>query len=676
MSLETLTVMFTDIVGSTSMVDRLGEAAAEQIRRRHADDAGSAVEAHGGRVVKSLGDGIMACFSSCAPALEAAVAVQRAASRHLCGTGVRVGVSVGDVEAEARELSGLPVHEAARLCTRSEGGQILISGLVLAMAGRRTEFETTPLGALELRGMAEAVETHEVLWEPLVNIAPLPAMIDVRRRVQFVARRTEQAILDDERALSLAGATRAVLIGGDPGVGKSRLVEAVTSRWHRAGATVLSGRCDRDSSSWCEPVIQAIAHITAHVELSGLADLDPAKAELACSLLRNPYPGRERSGADPVSTQTELFEAVGSVFAAVARESSEGLVLIFEDLHWAAEGTVSLIRHLLEQDATSILILGTYRPQEVGFGSCTSRLRSLVSSGDGPGRRLILAGLSYREVVEFIEAAAGLQLEPDGLALAGYLYGLAGGNPLFVGELLLALVDSGHIRLNDGGYQIATELNELPIPVSIRDAVGQRMARLPQRAQQLLVIASVMGGTIEVGAVAEIGGMGLAEAVEAVEMAETAALLIDRTAQRSTTFTHDVIRRSIYESISNSRRSLLHAQVAELLERRAGQSPTPTERARIAHHWQHSMVGSRTERGLSRQLVTAGGPLQDRVCSDASELDLRTTEAGVADPCALGGLHMRRHPRDRNRAASGVDDPGGATRGSARRVPATVTASK
>lgn len=187
-------MLFTDLVGSTALRTRLGEEPAEDLRREHDRLLAEAVKAHAGRVVKGLGDGIMATFAAASDAVAAAVAIQQSVDRHnrrrdlLAPLAVRVGISLGDVTFEDDDVHGTPVIAAARLCAAATGGQILASDLVRVLVGPAHAEGFIPAGLLELKGLAEPLDTCEVSWEPRpLSRIPLPAFLTDLGRI-FVGR--------------------------------------------------------------------------------------------------------------------------------------------------------------------------------------------------------------------------------------------------------------------------------------------------------------------------------------------------------------------------------------------------------------------------------------------------------------------------------------------------------
>jgi class 3 adenylate cyclase len=199
MAIESTTILFTDVVGSTELSQRLSPDAAEEVRRGHLSILRQTIAESGGTEVMNLGDGLMVVFGSASAALACAVGMQQGVERdnrnREHSVGLRVGLSGGDVTREDDDYFGDPVVEAARLCATCESGQVLATDVVRAMAGRRNRHACRSLGELALKGMPDPLAAIEVLWEPLgeddtgISI-PLPARFAVRPAVGVVANPT------------------------------------------------------------------------------------------------------------------------------------------------------------------------------------------------------------------------------------------------------------------------------------------------------------------------------------------------------------------------------------------------------------------------------------------------------------------------------------------------------
>jgi class 3 adenylate cyclase len=166
-------VLFTDLVGSTGLIEAFGEAAAHRLRRRHFLLLREAIAAHGGREVKSLGDGLMVVFGDARRAVGCAQAMQRAVVRDRDGLGLRIGIDAGEPVREGDDFFGTPVIVARRLCDAARGGQIVVSERVHELADEQGGGEYEPLGALSLKGLSEPVPARALRWtlrrEPAVD---------------------------------------------------------------------------------------------------------------------------------------------------------------------------------------------------------------------------------------------------------------------------------------------------------------------------------------------------------------------------------------------------------------------------------------------------------------------------------------------------------------------------
>ena len=275
---ETITVLFTDLVGSTEISYAISPDAADELLRAHFSVLRRAIAGSGGVEVKGLGDGVIVVFRSTSAALSCAVAMQQAVHRDNVGSrhqlGLRIGLSGGEATMESNDYYGDPVIEAARLCTHADAGQILATDAVRVMGGRRSPYRFEPLGALELKGLPEPVRVLDVLWEPLDEVAaetsvPLPARLAHVPLTGVVARETEAALLTDAYKRAAAGEGHAVvLVSGDAGVGKTTLVAEARpgrrGRRLRAPGT-LPGRRQRGYVPFAEALNHYVAHAPEHV---------------------------------------------------------------------------------------------------------------------------------------------------------------------------------------------------------------------------------------------------------------------------------------------------------------------------------------------------------------------------------------------------------------------------
>jgi len=236
---STVTILFTDLVGSTEMLQRLGDDQAEPLRRDHFRLLRESVAAQGGREVKTIGDSFMVAFASAVDAVGCAVTMQQAVRRHNEGRddtmrlNVRIGLHAGEPMRDEEDYFGTPVVIARRLCDGASGGQIIASGLVRGLVGSRGNYTFTDLGPRDLKGIAEPVTAYEVEWEEAVvterpKVALLPVWARAAAAVALVGGVIGAIALvvllasggDDEKGVATTdGASPAALPGGAPVIG-------------------------------------------------------------------------------------------------------------------------------------------------------------------------------------------------------------------------------------------------------------------------------------------------------------------------------------------------------------------------------------------------------------------------------------------------------------------------
>jgi class 3 adenylate cyclase/tetratricopeptide (TPR) repeat protein len=586
MSISTATVLFTDLVGSTELAVRLG-AEFDGPRRAHDTALRSAVEANGGTVIKGMGDGVMATFGAAADALAAARAAQQSIHRlNRQGRGpalsIRVGLSAGDVSFEETDCYGEPVIEAARLCAAAGGDRIFATDIVRTLAGCRRAAGFAPVGLLELKGLPDPLPVVEVLWEREErSTTPLPARLAVTG-TSFVGRAEELDLLHrGYEAVRKSSQRQVVLVGGEPGLGKTTVVAQAVRAWHEAGATVAMGWCEEDVRAPYRPFIDALAHLVAaappevlhaHVARQG-GNLLPLVPGLANRLDRVP----DRISTDPESERFLLFSAVADLLTGLSELAP--IVLFLDDLHWADAGTASLLRSLATaSEPARLLIVGTFRSDELKgdhpMGQALAAFRRVPAVS-----RLHLGGLSSRDVVELLEHWTGADGGAGAARLASHLVAETDGNAFFVTEVVRHLDETGQLA----DLSTAAPGAQTLMPDSVREVLGERVARLGSHADEVLAAAAVIGSEFGLGTLGAVTGMDESKMLSLLADASTAALVreVAGTPGRFQ-FTHALVQHAILANLGATREASLHRRVAEALET---DHDAGTQVAELAHHW-------------------------------------------------------------------------------------------
>jgi class 3 adenylate cyclase/tetratricopeptide (TPR) repeat protein len=591
MARTTATVLFTDLVQSTALRSQLGDQGAEELRRTHDRVLTEAVEAHGGRVVKGLGDGVMATFAGASDAVNAAVAMQQAIDRLnrsapvTVQLAIRIGVSAGDVTSEGGDYHGRPVIEASRLCDVAEGGQILASELVKLLAGAGAGLTFDPVGSLELKGLPDPLPTVEVRWERIVlSRVPLPALLTEIGRV-FVGREEQLERLEQLWKEVRAGELRLAFLAGEPGVGKTRLAAELAARTHAGGGVVLAGRCDEDLGVPYQPFVEALRHFADHLPPESLPDrLGRYGGELARLVpeLAAQLPGLPpQLHSDPETERYRLFDAVAAWLAAVSAE--EPLLLVLDDLQWAAKPTLLLLRHVARSsDTKGVLVLGAYRDTELGHDHPLVEVLADLRRQSGVDR-ISLTGLDLPGVAAWMEHAAGQPLAEEDFVLARAVHQETEGNPFFVREVFRHLVETGAVHREGGRWSARLPVEELGIPEGVREVVGKRLTRLSGGALQVLRTGAVVGAAFEPAVIEVAGDIEGEDLISALEEASDARLVIE-TGEGRYRFAHSLVRDTVYEGLSALRRVALHRRVAEAIET-VHASRLDDHLPALAHHW-------------------------------------------------------------------------------------------
>jgi class 3 adenylate cyclase len=628
--IDTLSVLFTDVVGSTELRAALGEDAADLERRAHDEVLTAAVTVHAGTVVKGLGDGILATFKSAAEAVAAAIDMQQAVElRGRIDPGsrpgfepvsIRIGISVGDVSCEGGDVFGAPVVEASRLCGIATGGEILVADLVRALSRGRGGFGFEPMGVIELKGIADPVAACRVVWVPLemptstiASPSPIPPLLEASAVAGYVGREEVLQSLRDAWADAASGGARAILLSGEPGIGKTRTASELARVAHASGAVVLYGRCDEDLGVPYQPFVEALDYYTETVAAPELGRLPGELTRLVPEIRTRIDSVPDAVRSDPRSEEHRLLEATSSWLVAASRPS--GLVLVLDDLHWATKPTLLLLLHLLraaaaEPEPARLLVLGTYRDTDIDRSHPLSGLMGELRRVPGVAR-IGLDGLTSEEITMFLAQQAGHELDASALPLAEALHVETEGNPFFMAEVLRHLVEVGQVR-RQGERWVVADPEHLAVPEGVRDVVGRRLSRLSERANTVLGVAAVVGREVQLEVLTNLVDADEDDVVDALDEAVRARLLEEVGADHYR-FGHALVRTTLYDELSATRRRRLHRRVADVLEKLR-----PDDVVVLAYHAvEAGPEGGDMHRAVHYTMAAADQALQSRAVAEA-----------------------------------------------------------
>ena len=550
-------LLFTDLVGSTALIDRLGDDAADSVRREHFDVLRKAVDEAGGEEVKNLGDGLMVSFASPVSALSCAVAMQRAMAES--DLRIRVGVHAGEPAHEGDDYFGTPVVVAKRLCDRAEGGQILATELLAGLVGTRGGFQFLPRGRLALKGLSEPVATVEVRWQPGEGDGRAEATTGRRRAGRparsrgpaIVGREHELAVLDDELAGAESGELHCVLLSAEAGVGKSRLVREFLSRHEEVTALMARAHPMGDTTAfglWAEALDGYLRHLPA----SDVTRCCGGFVEDLAAILRSVAAVRGSLPAAP-PPRSALLEGITVVLENLAADAP--VVVVLDDIHQADASSLDALSYLAANlgDAP-VLVLLAARPGELAEHPLANRVL-LPLEQDGVLTRLPLVPLNEEEIRAL--AASVLQAAPPP-ALVPWLQARSQGNPLFALGLVRALLD-------EGADLSAPRLRR--VPEDLTDRVRALLATLDTRALSVMELLAVLGRPAsieELGSLSTKSPEDLSVALDEL-MRHRTVTEEERGGEPAFAVAHPLIQETIYASVGTPRRRLLHREIGRAL---------------------------------------------------------------------------------------------------------------
>jgi class 3 adenylate cyclase/predicted ATPase len=589
-----LTVMFCDLVGSTTLSARLDPEDLREVVSRYQDACARVVADHRGHVAQFLGDGVLVYFGypqahddDAQRAVRAGLAIVQAVRALDPASGarlaVRVGIHTGPVvvgPVAGRWHEELAIGEtpnvAARLQGEAEPDTVVISATTHRLT--RGAFDCASLGARAIRGVAHPLELFRVLRaalaadeQPREDRPPLP----------LVGRALELGLLLERWEQARAGRGHVVLLSGEPGIGKSRLVQVVKARLAGEPHAVLESRASphfRDSAlHTASELLQRLLGLrgddapddrqarleTTGRRLGGAPDTVPLLASLLGLAADAP-------ATPPQARKQRTLEALlGLVLAAAAEEP---VLLVVEDLHWVDASTLELLALLVEHAPRArLLALLTARPEFRAPWAPRSH-----------ETRLTLNRFTRRQSVALIDALTAGRALP--VEVVDQIVARTDGVPLFVEELTKSVLESGVLREGEGRYELAEPLPALLIPATLQDSLTARLDRLGA-AKAVAQVAAVLGRQFSYELLRAVwpGDEGVLE--PGLERLVEVELLYrqGRGPQATYTFKHGLVQDAAYQSLLRSTRQRCHRRTAEVLETRFAET-VATRPELLAHH--------------------------------------------------------------------------------------------
>lgn len=603
-----LSVMFCDLVGSTALSEQMDPEDLHELVTAYQQTVLRVVQRYEGYVAQYLGDGILAYFGYPVAHEDDAVRAVRAGLEILAGIGrlavtppvqVRVGLhtgpvvigAVGDGDRTEQLALGKTPNIAARVQGAAQPQVLTISGATYKLV--QGLFDCMELGTHGLKGIAEPVALYQVL-QPTAASSRFEVQVQ-RGLTHMQGRSHELDQLLQRWHQARAGKGQVVLLSGDAGIGKSRLVQALGQETADDGALRLSFRCSSlYVNSPLHPVIEQLSRMVQvdsgevgadriqHLEqfLAPLRLNDPRSVSLFAQLLYLPV---HQSKGNPASARDERKATLQALTDWLMRlANTQPVLVVFEDLHWADPSTLELLAQVMDRLPLAPLLLAvTYRSEFTPPWPLPSHALSL------PLRRL-----SPSDIAGVAAEIAGRPVPPEVLEV---LIRKTDGVPLYVEELIKDLLDSQLLRVQAGKLQLATSALTVAVPFSLQDSLNSRLDRLGT-VRRLAEVASVLGREFSdewIRAVYDGEAAMLASGLQALC---TADILVrqDTGSQHHYTFRHELMRDAAYGSLLIRRRQQLHARVGRLLESVWTKTAQTTPEL-VAHHF--------TEAGLVSQAV-------------------------------------------------------------------------
>jgi class 3 adenylate cyclase/predicted ATPase len=603
-----LTVMFCDLVGSTALSTKFDPEDLSELITSFQDRCRQAIKQYQGFIARYMGDGILVYFGypqahedDAERAVRAGLAIVRSMAelnaeigrRHEVVLAVRVGVAtglvvVGDIigegVAEEAAVVGETPNLAARLQGMAEPNQVVVASATQRLLGALFEYED--LGTHELKGIAQPVQVWRVLRE-----GDIESRYEAKRvggGLPLVGRQEELGLLVRSWEASKEGHGQVVLIQGEAGIGKSRLLEALREHVSGEDYTWVANWCSPyHANSTLYPVIEHMKRVMGWKPEDGTEEklkkleaalkgqsLPPEEAvPLYAELMSLPLP-EGRYAPLELSAKQQREQTLDALAGWLLEEAERTHVLhVWEDVHWADPTTLELLGLYIEQSPTvSMLNVLTYRPEFAPPWSMHSHMTPIT-----------LNRLERPEVEALIGYQANGKAVPS--EVIEHIVAKADGVPLYVEELTKSILESDYLHEEADRYTLAGSLSEVSIPTTLQDSLMARLDRLPT-VRELAQLGAVIGREFTYQMLCS-----LAPHEESVVQDGLGRLVEDellyqrgRPPRSRYIFKHALIQDAAYQSLLKRTRQQYHQQVAALMEERSPET-VAAQPELVAHHY-------------------------------------------------------------------------------------------
>ena len=625
-SAGTLSILFTDLVDSTALIARAGDSRGQTIFHAHRKALNQAAS-NTGREVKWTGDGLMMVFSSTADAVRVAMTMQRAARGPIDGEQlrIRVGINVGEALVDGEDYFGASVVVARRLCDAADAGQIYCSDIVMLLLRGQKGFEFVEVGELDLKGIPHPVRTYEVQYD--VGPRRLPS------RPPYVGRTAELGGLLRLTEGVRAGRGAVALVSGEPGIGKTRFCEEVAEAFRNNGGLILWGRCyEADRSPPFSPFVQAVESYASHEPRVPIA---PEIAEPLSRLVPSLADGATPDSSLPPDEERYRLTAALARLMEVAADQ-QPLMLVLDDMHWADSATVFALRHLARSiEGLRACVLATYRDSDLQRGHpFADAVLELPRETDL--HHVTLGALEVDDVAGMLNLLSEHEISE---AAASTIARETGGNPFFIRELFLHLIEE---RAASKLTEQTDALEIGAVPENVRHVLQKRIDRLAPETQAFLAAAAAFDGAFPMRIVARVSGLTEDRALDALDEAAGAHLIVPAGSADEYHFAHALLRHALRTRGTPSRRARLHRAVAEaLLEETVTSGVDAARSAQLAEQFHLSRDVGPSEVGAEHAMIAAEHARSTGAFTEALRyLELAADLTPSSDP-TLGVILLR-----------------------------------